>query len=265
MLQFAADRFVQIGNILRELEGLCSISRDLEKCVASESVEQVGSYLKVLNVVCAGHGMVSSSKKCQRILEIVKNDTPTSFGEWHVILKDLRERIEDDLESQYFLHLEPKEANLYNQPLEGWEDVFPRFPKVRHNIQESSRCFALERYGAAVFHILLVAEYGVIQVATLLEVNADKPGWSQVERLQKILKKPYAERSELEKKHSKLLEDVVPLAMVVKDSWRHKLTHVDNQIVWEDTDFSPMVAEEIISATRGFMRKLALALKKGKR
>jgi hypothetical protein len=58
------------------------------------------------------------------------------------------------------------------------------------------------------------------------------------------------------------LENVIPLAIVVKDSWRHKLDHVDNQIRWVDTDFSPQVTEEIISATRGFMRKLAMELPK---
>jgi hypothetical protein len=109
-----------------------------------------------------------------------------------------------------------------------------------------------------VFHILLVAEFGVIQVAKLLGLEGDKPGWGQLQNLEAVLKKKRLELIEIEKKHHKFLEDVVPLATVVKDSWRHKLTHVDNQIVWQDTDFSRKVAEEeIIAATRGFMRKLA--------
>jgi hypothetical protein len=45
--------------------------------------------------------------------------------------------------------------------------------------------------------------------------------------------------------------------LAIKDSWRHKISHVENKLNWMDTDFSPQVAVEIISATRGFMRRLA--------
>jgi len=38
------------------------------------------------------------------------------------------------------------------------------------------------------------------------------------------------------------------------------LSHVDNKIVWLDTDFSPGLAEDIISAVRGFMRTVAAGL-----
>lgn len=149
---------------------------------------------------------------------------------------------------------------MYLNPLKGWDTVIGRFLKMQYNVEESAKCFALERYGAAVFHILQVAEYGVIQVGKLMGELGDKPGWSCVQRLRKLISAPYPERTPLAQQHTKLLENVVPLAIVVKDSWRHKLDHVDNQIVWVDTDFSPHVAEEIVTATRGFMRKLALEL-----
>jgi hypothetical protein len=57
-----------------------------------------------------------------------------------------------------------------------------------------------------------------------------------------------------------MLVAVVPLTTVFKDNWRHKMDHVDNQIIWIDTDFSPRAAEEIIFATSAFMRKLAAEL-----
>ena len=149
---------------------------------------------------------------------------------------------------------------MYLNPLKDWETVLRRFPKMQYNVEESAKCFALERYGAAVFHVLQVAEYGVIEVAKLLQVEGDKPGWGSLKKLTDLIKESYPKRTLLAQRHSKLLENVVPLAIVIKDSWRHKLEHVDNQIVWVDTDFSPNVAEEIVTATRGFMRKLALEL-----
>lgn len=178
----------------------------------------------------------------------------------YVLLRELRERWEDDLQTRHFLALNSKEAKQYQNPTRDWEPITSRFAKTRYNIEESARCYALQRYGAAVFHICLVAEYGVIQVAKLLKVEGDKPGWGSLKRLQNLIKEPYPKRTPLAQQHSKLLENTVPLAIVVKDSWRHKLEHVENQIIWLDTDFSPSVAEEIISAARGFMRKLAQEL-----
>jgi hypothetical protein len=100
----------------------------------------------------------------------------------------------------------------------------------------------------------------VIQVAKLLGVSGDKPGWSCLERLGRIAKKSYHERSDVERKHSQFLENTLPLLFAIKDSWRHKISHVENKLVWADTTFSPQVAEEIVSATRGFMRRIAVDL-----
>ncbi len=103
----------------------------------------------------------------------------------------------------------------------------------------------------------------MIQIAKLMGVEGDKPGWGALQRLERLIAKPYADRDSKTQKYSTILEGFVGLATVMKDSWRHKLTHVDNQIVWADTDFSREVANEIVIATRGFMRKLALELPEG--
>ena len=96
---------------------------------------------------------------------------------------------------------------MYENPFREWDACIARFDRVRHNIEESSKCFALERYGAAVFHILLVAEYGVIQVAKLLGAEGDKPGWGSLKRLGDMIKEPYPKRIPLAQQYSKLLEN----------------------------------------------------------
>jgi hypothetical protein len=260
MLQFYASVFVDVANLLREMEALASILSGQSENVSKEDTYRVKNCALFLKRICDTHGWTLTSKKCDRILAHVAHNDPITHDYLHPALRDLRERVEDELGDQYFLHLKSTDAAMFEDPLLKWESVVSRFPLVRNNIEESSKCFALERYGAAVFHILLVAEYGVIEVSRLLGVEGDKPGWSSLGRLSKLISIEYLKRDPLAQKHSMLLESVVPLAFVVKDSWRHKLTHVDNQLIWQDTDFSPAVAEEIITATRGFMRKLASEL-----
>ncbi|MGA2145544.1 MAG: hypothetical protein ABSH49_11350 [Bryobacteraceae bacterium] len=96
----------------------------------------------------------------------------------------------------------------------------------------------------------------MIQAGDLLEVSGDKPGWGCLERLERIRAKNYKDRSPLEQQHSKFLDDSIPLMLTVKDL-RHKIEHVNNKLVWLDPMCTPEIAEEIISATRGLMRRLA--------
>lgn len=222
----------------------------------------VGECADMVCELASEHGMISTLQQSKRILQYINTEpySDITLGQVRDDILQLRNRLVDDFESHSFLHLDFESAVMFQNPSQEWESVLERFGKMRYNIEESGKCFALERYGAAVFHVLQVAEYGVIEVAKLMGVQGDKPGWGSLKRLQDLIKLPYPQRIPLVQQHSKLLEDVVPLAIVIKDSWRHKLDHVDNQIVWNDTDFSPQVAEEIISATRAFMRKLAIDL-----
>jgi hypothetical protein len=263
MLQFFGDVLIFELSAITAAEVKLGFEKD-ENGILPEALAMVYAKLNVLQALYATYGMKSSSSQCARIIEKIqaKSLKDLRCGELREGLKQLRERSEDEFKSQFFLHLDANQAVQFQNPTKEWSDISGRFYKTRYNIEESEKCFALERYGAAVFHVLQVAEYGVIKLAELLQVEGDKPGWGALRRLSLILEKPYPQRSDLEKKYSKLLGDTVHLAVIVKDNWRHKLDHVDNQIVWVDTDFSPNVAEEIISATRAFMRKLASDLPK---
>ena len=260
MLQFYADFFVATLSRIATYERLAA-SEDREKLAKPTAMPMLYAQLGLLQGHAQMYGFQSISAQCIRIMQKMEAlHMQIPCGDVRDDLKNLRERCDDELQKEFFLHLEPKQAQEYQRPKKEWETVVSRFHKVSYNIEESGKCYALERYGAAVFHVLQVAEYGVIQVAKLLQVEGDKPGWGALKRLSDLIKEPFPKRTALAQKHTKLLENVVPLAIVIKDSWRHKLDHVDNQIVWVDTDFSPEVAGEIISATRAFMRKLAKEL-----
>ncbi len=261
MIEFYASEFFRQMAQINAFE-VKALDEDRNTFARPEMLAALYAELSGLMTDASLHNLQSVGLQCQRILQRIQQQKvlPVKCGEIRDELRSLRTRYEDELAQHLFLHLTLKEADSYQNPEKGWQEVITRFSKVRYNIEESAKCFALTRYGAAVFHILQVAEYGVIQVGNLLAVSGDKPGWSCLKRLQELIAVPYPQRSTLAQQHSKLLENVLPLATAMKDAWRHKLDHVDNQIVWVDTDFSPHVAEEIIAATRGFMRKLSAEL-----
>jgi hypothetical protein len=261
MLEFYAENFVtaltRFGAFEIKLAG--EAKSQLKPAVLRQLCREVTAF----GVDCGIHQLKSSALQCDRILGIIENSGGVVLcGRMRDELRNLRTRFEDDLKAEAFFHLSLEEKRLFYVPEEHWEAVIWRFPKVQIDIDECSKCFALGRYAASLFHALLVAEYGVIALAKLLGVAGDKPGWGSLERLERIAAKPYKERSNLEQENSKLLDEIMPFAFSMKNQWRHKIYHVENKLVWVDTDFSPQMARDIIGAVRGFMDKLATAIPK---
>jgi hypothetical protein len=48
----------------------------------------------------------------------------------------------------------------------------------------------------------------------------------------------------------------------MKFAWRNKVNHVDGKLVVIKPEFTPDMAEEIMMASRGFMRRLATEMPK---
>jgi hypothetical protein len=66
-----------------------------------------------------------------------------------------------------------------------------------------------------------------------------------------------AEFHAFEKKHWPFLEQIIATVEALKNAWRNKVSHANGKLMLMTTDFSPEVAEEILMATRAFMRRLA--------
>lgn len=265
MLRFNAQAFISYFQIIHQIE---LTTKTGSKMVPSHMALEEHKFSVLGNVfayeaVCRQHGLMSAAAKCNRIVESLKGQNKQiTYGELNQWMVDLRERFEDDLVNEVFLHLRPDQAKLYLEIPPEWKPILERFPNTKNDVEECHKCFALERNAASIFHILLVAEFGVIEVAKLLGVAGDKPGWGSLDRLQKVSDKQWTAKSDLEKKYDDLLKKTLPLMLSIKNEWRHKISHVDNKLEWLDTDFSPDVAWRIIIATQGFLANLAVDLPK---
>jgi hypothetical protein len=209
--------------------------------------------------------LVSAATTEELLLELrhTYDSAPNEFVVFHGLqtrIEEIHRSIRSESKLHLFMYLAPERVRFFSDPTQGWEDVAKRWPEVAYDIKESSVCFALDRYAASTFHILQVAEFGVIKICDLMCVSGDKPGWGCVKRLRAIVDKPFKDCCPLEQQHRKFLTDLVPLMEIVMKSWRHKLDHVDNWLKWLNTDFGPENAEEVRTATRGFMRNLSREL-----
>jgi hypothetical protein len=211
--QFYADIFSFQQGALDACEAKLGMEKD-ETQAHGLAVCFIEAKIRILMALYESYGMESTTAQCGRIVEKINRQGMTATcGVLRADLKQLRERWEDEYKAHYFLHLDPAQARQYQNPKKDWESIVGRFHKVSYSVEESGKCYALERYGAAVFHVLQVAEYGVIQVAKLLQVEGDRPGWGALKRLSDLIKEPFPKRSALAQQHTKLLENVIPLEL----------------------------------------------------
>jgi hypothetical protein len=177
----------------------------------------------------------------------------------HNMLTGLRERMIEELSLVYFFYVSPKCSEIYLKPLAGWEEVLVRFPEARMDVEEMNKCFALARYAAAVFHSVSAIEHGLIDLGKLIGVTDPKSGWTAVSnQLERLVTK--TKFSELDPKHQscfQFLEQTNGTIAALKNAWRNKISHAHGRLAVLGPDFTPEVADEIIVATRAFMRRLA--------
>jgi hypothetical protein len=144
---------------------------------------------------------------------------------------------------------------MVTRPLAGWESVIKKFPDVQDDVEEMNKCYALSRYAASVFHSLLVVEYGLIDFGKYLDVRDPKVGWDATYNKLKTL---LNNRASVPAGMSfTFLEQSSARIESMKQAWRNKVNHAAGKLSVEKSGINDAIAEEIIMATRSFMRQLA--------
>jgi len=177
-------------------------------------------------------------------------------------LAAIQSRLEDELSLSFFFKLPADKKRYFDEPRYGWEEIIHRFPDAVVDIEEMSRCFALSRYAAAVFHSVQVVETALYELGSFLGVKDHESGWGSVKReLERIVvKQKFGERDELHQKHFLFIEQMHAVTEALNSAWRNKVSHARGRLTLMTSDFGLDVAEEIMISSRSFMRRLATEL-----
>jgi hypothetical protein len=206
---------------------------------------------------CVDLELIASVASIDKMLAYLNEPGATCNPYWEMG-SELEGRLLDELKNRMFLSLSLRETEDFRQPRKGWETIIERFPAAVLDIEEAKKCFALSRYAAAVFHSLQITEFGLIALGELLGVNDPQPGWAATSNaLKGIIQKKYSDRNAFERDHFPFIEQMQATVEALKNAWRNKVSHAHGKLTVMTADFSPDVAEDILSATRAFMRRLA--------
>jgi hypothetical protein len=209
---------------------------------------------------CRELELAASLATIERMLKLVVEPT-SRYKEYGELAQELQGRLEDEMKLRYCWALSLKESETYEQWWKGWQPIIARIPDTLNDIEEAQKCFAFSRYPASVFHSIQIIEAGLIELGMFIKVADPKSGWTAVaNELKKIVLKRHEEMTDFEKQHFQFLEQVQGTVEALKNAWRNKVSHVQGKIILMTGEFSPEVAEEILFASRAFMRGLATGL-----
>src|SRR3989442_2119689 len=221
MQKFSAEAFVTIGTqlqILKEEIGFGTPRGGDPATLTQETIvldevklAQISKLLSSIERKCSEVSLRISAGSTAVLREdlLAMQKIPRDFAIGRI--SALQGTIHVEMKQNLFPSIPQERAIYYTTPLREWEQILGRFSKLASDVEECSRCFACDRYAGSIFHALLIAEFGVIEVAKLFGVEGDKPGWGALERLERINNKPHKDKSDLEKKHAQFLGNVMPL------------------------------------------------------
>jgi hypothetical protein len=207
-----------------------------------------------------GMGFTTCRASLSRVRHALQ-EPEAKYGDVIVPSNELIGRLNDYVRYRNFFSLTQRESDLFTQPRAGWGLGIERFPDIVDDVEEASKCFALSRYSAAVFHTVQISEAGLVELGKFLQVADPLPGWTSTSQaLSKVIKKDHRERSQFERENFQFLAQAQGTVEGLKNAWRNKISHAQGKLVLMTKEFSPEVAEEIFFATRAFIRRLAEGL-----
>ena len=251
MLRNYAYDFYKLGQSLDRLWAL-AYQRGLtaDEPMDPKFLSDVSNELFVVLAKCKDMGLTMSVRGVERITE----SPPSTYAELGNTLPELQRRIEDELQSVYFLHIPTETRNYYLDEPQFGSKVAAKLPLAIDDIQEAGKCFATGRYTACVFHLMRVMEFAVQYLGKKMNITlVNQKNWHNIlEEVDKSIRKMPVAKPREKARRNKYAESSAHLRMV-KDAWRNEVMH-------PKATYTPEEAERVLRNVKDFMIHLATKL-----
>jgi len=272
MKDFSGEHLFRVGKAIGDLggtiEGALMIAvaagrgAELEGPLTGKWREGVLAYTETVSTeLCKFFDLPASLAKCDEIIADLKDDEHgITWRKMEAAVSELAKRIQAEMVAHIFLYVNREQARFYKNPLDGWETVVAAFPQTAFDIEEASKCVAVQRNTAAVFHLMHVHGAGITALGkSLNEPTLDASHnltWDNVlSRCVKELGEKFSGKSPEWQTDKQFFASATANLLAVKDAWRNPNAHeVGNKYTDEET-------LDIYNASKTFMRQLAKKLK----
>ena len=160
-------------------------------------------------------------------------------------------RLQDELDSQYFVHLDEQDVQFYGQKAAFGAVVAKKFPKAAEDIEGAGNCLALQQPTACVFHLMRAMEIAVRRLSNRLKVTiTPQTTWRQMTGNMDPKIKAMPERTEQQKRKKNDWEAARANLHHIGSVWRNNTMHPANS-------YTRSQAGDVFNAVRVFMTGLS--------
>ncbi|MFY9820037.1 MAG: hypothetical protein WAM82_01565 [Thermoanaerobaculia bacterium] len=206
---------------------------------------------------------VETQRMADMFEEIGLSHSACLLRDWHrlkltsdTFFPELQRRIRHELESVLWLHVSHDRSKYYLEAQDGFgESVATAFCSVSYNVEEASKCFALGRYTACVFHLMCILEVGLDSLAHALALPYSQKNWNEILKTIEAAIVAIVPGSTPTWKDDKEFYSTAALEFkFFRDAWRNHVAH--GRARYGDEE-----AGRIVEHVEAFMQHLATRLK----
>ncbi len=166
----------------------------------------------------------------------------------------LRNRVQDELENEYYLQVDRREVQFYGQPALFGPQASKKFKKASYDIENAGNCLALQQPTACVLHLVRAMEAILRQMGQKLHVTINpKDTWGQILNHIDPQIRTMPERTESQKRKREQWAEARANLAHVKQAWRDNSMHGKQS-------YTRQHAYDIFVAVRTFIAHLAVTL-----
>jgi hypothetical protein len=162
VLKFRAQSFVSAANMFSQIAHLLSRGEGLR----NSHVPELGGMLGELTRECEKLDLPMTLAQLKRIKENLENGSFGNFASMNQQLQELMNRMWDELDLSVFYQIESCKSKYYEQAeTKIGPEISKSFPSATLELIDASKCYAVGRSTACVFHLMRGLEVGLACMA----------------------------------------------------------------------------------------------------
>lgn len=253
MMQFYAKPFLEADRLVTQLM-VAAGDPNIHK-FDSKALDIIRNHLISLIVQLVRMELRMSRLSAEAIMRQLENESlaPSSL---RTSVTSLWERLRDEVETAFFIHLTDQEQTLYVAAKPFGEDVATKFPGAAvYEIEEASKCLGLGRSTAGAFHAIRCLEAGIKALSRCLGVpdptKAHERNWGKMlAAIKAEIDRRWQGSSNRLTGDGQFFEEAYAALAAMQNPWRNATMHLDQKYTEEE-------AKHIFDMVRGFMRRVA--------
>lgn len=269
MLRLNASAFYNVMSVLNTIAAVVNAGAEIgsklgvkgdysakEQRLPANAIGNAKEQLSVLHKELIILGTSLAALSTRRLLVQLHQPEPPTHRDFVDGINDIHARLRDELSLVCTLVITPDRVKFFEpkEPVFG-QDVIDRLPLAVPDIEDASKCLALNQGTAAVFHLMRVMEAALKRLAAMLGIPY-APSWeSYIKQINDKIAAKHKTKGVKWKKDEPFYRDIIGDLQTIKIAWRNPTMHIVRR-------YSADEAEEIFRAVRGFLIRLAPKLPK---